>query len=408
MSTLLESKKLFDPFNEKFHADPYPFYKQLREAAPIHKSYLGIWILTKYQDVKNILRDQRFRADNVPERIYQKGKIYNNDSIKQLSDMSSKWIFFLDPPKHTKFRKLLSKSFSINAIENMRYKITNTVNHLIHAVKPNGRMDILNDFALHIPIITICDLIGLPISDYKKLNRWANHLSYILDPLLPIEMYERMADAAIQFRHYLKKIIQLRKITPGSDLMSLLLAKNSDNETISNEELIAICIVIFITGEETVVNLITNGMLSLLNNKDQLELLKSHPDLIDNAVEELIRFDNPLQYTARIANEEITLHEHTIMPGEKVLVSLGSANRDPEIFNNPDSLNILRGNIKHLGFGGGIHNCLGLTLARMQAKIAINNLIQQCNTLSLTSTALTWSPYIALRRLKALPVTFKA
>ncbi len=171
MNDSQEAKNLFDPFNSSFHANPYPFYKRLREIDPVHKSYLGIWVLTKYHDVKMTLRDQRFHADNVPERIYQKGVIYNNDAIKHLAILSRKWIFFLDPPEHSRYRKLLSKFFTANALETLRVKISDTVDQLIRDIKPKGKMDILNDFALHLPVITICQLIGLPLKDYKTLNR---------------------------------------------------------------------------------------------------------------------------------------------------------------------------------------------------------------------------------------------
>ena len=407
MNDSLEGKKLFDPFNSNFHANPYPFYNRLREIDPVHKCYLGVWVLTKYHDVKMTLRDKRFHADNVPERIYQKGVIYNNDAIKHLAILSRKWIFFLDPPEHSRYRKLLSKFFTANALETLRVKISDTVDQLIRDIKPKGKMDILNDFALHLPVITICQLIGLPLKDYKTLNRWANSLSYILDPLLPIEMYQKMADAAIAFDTYLRKIIQQRKIEPQSDLISALIAQTTEENYMTDDELVAIFIVIFITGEETVVNLISNGMLSLLKSKQQFELLKSHPTLINSAVEELVRFDSPLQYTARVAKEEIIIRDRIIKPNDTVLVSLGAANRDPEIFDNPNCLDIQRDNLKHVGFGGGIHNCLGLTLARIQTQIAINGLIQQLDKLSLISDDLAWSPYIALRRLKKLPVKFQ-
>jgi len=408
-SDLNKSVVRFNPFLPEFHQNPYPFYHQLRMFDPTHKSFFGAWVLTRYADVRAVLRDSRFRSDEVPNQIKDKKRYFKDPtSVLTLATITSKWLFFLDPPDHTRLRSLLNKFFSTQWIESMRPLIQSTVDDLLDNVRYQGYMDIIADFSAPLPVIIIANMLGIPSRDHKQLNQWSTMLSRILDPLLSLETYEEMGKVVIQFKKYLQQLIAERRVRREDDLISRLIIIQEENRSFSEEELLATCMVLFVTGEETVVNLIGNGMAALFQHSQQMEKLINTPSLIKNAVDELLRYDSPLQQTARIANCDIRINNKVIRAGEKVLVSLGAANRDPDQFHNPDILDIERINTQHVGFGGGIHNCLGITLARVQAQIAINSLLQQLPLLKLNINRLEWQEHIALRRLKSLPVKFEA
>jgi len=398
----------FNPLLPEFKANPYPTYHRLRAEDPIHPSFfLGVWVLTRYADVKAVLRDPRFCSDQVPKRIKDKSHYLEQQQreLNTLAKTSSKFIFFLEPPDHTRLRGLVSKAFSPGAVECMRPKIQEIVDQLIGKVRDKGVMDIISDFACPLPIIVIARMLGVPDEDCSKLHEWSNDLSRIFDPL-SLEAYEHLNRVAAEFTEYFRGLIAEREKRPKEDLISALIAAKEQGNKLSEEELVSTCIVLFGTGEESTVNLIGNGMLALLRHPDQMELLKREPAIIQSAVEELLRYDSPLQYTTRTATENVEIGGKTIRAGENVLIYLGAANRDPAEFTDPDKLDITRCESRHLAFADGIHHCLGASLARVEGQIAINTLVQQLPNLKLHTDKLEWLEKIALRGLKALPVTF--
>ena len=399
----------FNPFSPEFRTNPYPIYHRLRSENPICRSVGGDWVLTRYEDVKTILRDRRVYSDNRPKLIQQKSKYFQNrgKSIETLADASNKFLFYMNPPDHTRLRRLVSKAFSPVVIEGMRPQIQTIVDECLDKALSRGEMDIIAELAELLPIKVIASMLGVPPRDaQEQLHQWSQVLSRILDPLISLEEYEAINKAILEFQEYFCELISKREKDPQDDLISYLIAARDESDKLSEEEVLSTCILLFTTGEETTVNTIGNGMLALLNYPEQMEKLKQEPKIIQTAVEEVLRYDSPVQMTSRIASDKLEIGGQTIQKGEKMHLCLGSANRDPVQFPNPDRFDVLRQENNHLAFGDGIHYCLGAALAHTQAEIAINALVQQLPNLKLASDKLAWRKNIVLRGLKALPVTF--
>jgi cytochrome P450 len=397
----------FNPFLAEFQRDPYPTYHRLRIEDPVHRSF-DTWVLTRYADVKSVLRDPRFGADQVPKRIKNKSHYFEEQQryLKTLVQMSGKFFFYLDPPDHTRLRGLVSKAFSAKVVEHMRPQIHEIVDESINKVRDTGVMDIVVDLSCPLPVIVIARMLGVPVEDSSKLGQWSNEMSRIIDPLMSLEDYDQLNQVAVEFTDYFRDLIVERRKTPKEDLISALIAARDQGDKLSEDELLSVCMVLFVTGEETTVHTIGNGMLALLRHPDQMELLRRNPIIIQSAVEEILRYDSPVQQTARIAMEDVEIGGKTIRAGENVLVSFGAANRDPAQFSKPDQLNLIRDENHHLAFGDSIHYCLGAALARLQGQIAINTLMQRLPDLKLNTDKLEWRKNINIRGLKSLPVSF--
>ncbi len=407
--TGLTKQVRFNPFIPEFHADPYSIYHCLRSEEPIHWSIFGEWVLTRYVDVKSVLRDPLFCAEKIPMRIKEKGHYLQQKqkSLNAIAQVSSKFFFFLDPPDHTRLRGLVCKAFSTRVVECMRPQIQEIVDELIDGFQDRGVMDIISDLACPLPVIVIAKMLGVPAEAHSKLHKWSNDMSRILDPLLSLETYEHLNQVAVEFTEYFRDLIAERQKSPKEDLISALVAARERGDRLSEEELLSICMLLFVTGEETTVNTIGNGILALLCHPDQMEKLKREPAIIQSAIEELLRYDSPVQLTSRIATENVEISGKLIRAGDKVVACLGAANRDPSQFPDPDRLDLTRGENSHLAFSDGIHYCLGAVLARVQGQIAINTLVQRLPDLKLYTDTLEWRENIVVRGLKALPVTFK-
>ncbi|MGH2412976.1 MAG: cytochrome P450 [Microcystaceae cyanobacterium] len=402
----------FNPLLPGFNANPYPIYTRLRTEDPIHQDIAGNWIVTRYADVKKVLEDKRFITDKIPERIQEKNR-YIQDKQKDyniLVQTIRQWLMFLDPPEHTQLRGMVNKAFFLKTVQRMRPQIQKSVEQLINKVQASGQIDIIRDIASPLPVIVISQILGLPAKQYDRLTHLTKDLFLVIEPLLSLEDYERLNQTALEFRECLLQTIIARVKNPQEDLISFLIAArvgygNPLTQETEND-LLSICTFLFSAGEETTVNLIANGILALLHHPHEMERLKQQPQMIESAVEELLRYDSPVQFVARIATEEISLVNKTIQAEDRVLLCLGAANRDPLQFADPDQLNLTRSENRHLAFSDGIHYCLGATLARIEGQIAINTLVQKLPELSLVSETLTWQKNVVFRGLKALPLRF--
>jgi len=404
------AKKLqFNPFDREFHANPYPTYHRLRSEEPLHRYFFGgDLVLTRYCDVKAVLRSGRTRSDKHPKFIEQTNQYLQNKgkNLNALADASKQFLFYLNPPDHTRMRSLVVKAFSPVVVERMRPHIQEIVDKLLDQVRHTGTIDIIADLASPLPVTVISRMLGIPHETQDQLHEWANILARILDSPISLDEYEAMNKVIEEFQEYLRILIAEREKNPKEDLISALIAARDQSDRLSQDELLSICILLFATGEETTVNTIGNGMLALLRHPDQMEKLKSEPTIIQSAVEEILRYDSPVQISGRIVTDNIEIGNQTIQGGENLVLCLGSANRDPAVFPNSDRFDINRRENNHLAFGDGIHHCLGSALARAQAQIAINTLVQQFPNLKLASDKPEWRKNIVLRGLKALPVTF--
>lgn len=398
----------FNPYDPEFQTNPYPIYHSLRSVEPIHQSFTGMWVLTRYADAKAVLRDPRFCVDKMPKNVKHKSNYLEQRNLDRLAQAIDKWLIFLDPPEHTRLRGLISKAFSSTSVNFLRPQIQKITDELISKIRHKGSMDIISDFACPLPCNVIAAILGVPVEDWFKLYYWSDKLSNILDPLRSLEDYEQMNKVAQEFTDYFKILIAQRQKSPQQDLLSALITVKEQDNKLSEQEIISVCMLLFFTGEETTVNLIGNGMLAFLHHPQQMQQIKTQPMLIQSAVEEILRYDSPIQITTRVATEDIVLDGVTVRCGEKVLVVLGAANRDPAQFPDPDRFDITRANNSHLAFADGIHYCLGAVLTRIEAEIAINALLQQLPDLKLSPDKLEWRNKVAFRSLKALPVTFKS
>src|SRR6266704_1297634 len=406
-TTPVKSRVPVDVTDATFKANPFPFYAQLRAASPVLLVKLPTkqhaWLITRYDDVLTVLKDERFAKDRqnamTPEQL--KKLPWIPPMFKPLEHN----MLDLDSPNHTRLRALVHKAFTPRLIEQMRGQIQALTNELLERAALGGGMDVIADFALPLPLTMIGRILGVPAQDNQKFHRWSKTLisagtNRNLLVLIP---------SIMSFMGYLKKLIKERRAHPKDDLVTALVQAKDGSDKLSGDEVLAMIFLLLIAGHETTVNLIGSGSLALLEHPDQLEKLRSEPAIIKPAIEELLRFVCPVEMaTERYACEDITIAGTTIPRGELVLAVIVSANRDANYFDNPDCLDVTRENNKHLAFGLGAHYCLGAPLSRLEGQIAISTLIRRMPNLrlSIAPDQIRWRGGIILRGLEALPVSF--
>ncbi|KRR01533.1 cytochrome P450 [Bradyrhizobium valentinum] len=401
------SAPLFNPLAPEFIRNPYPHYERMRTTDPVHLAPLGMYVASRHAEVSLVMRDKRFGKDYVERTIRRYGpKIMDEPVFRSMSH----WMLQQDPPDHTRLRGLVVKAFTARRVEDMRPRIQQVVDETLDRVIPQGRMDLIEDFAFRLPVTIICDMLGIPEDHREAFYTGSRDGGRLLDPvpLSPEEIKQGNASNALAAM-YFQQLFDLRRKNPGDDLITQLVQAEEDGSKLSNEELTANIILLFGAGHETTVNLIGNGLLALHRNPDQLALLKVNPELITNAIEEFLRYDSSVQLTGRVALEDIDdLGGKRIPKGEAVLCLLGSANHDPAVYpDNPERLDITRPNVRPLSFGGGIHFCLGAQLARIEAEVAISTLLRRIPDLRLDDALNPeWRPTFVLRGLKRLPASW--
>lgn len=393
---------LFNPMDPEFVADPYPMYHRLRAEDPVHHSPLGFWVLTRYPDVMAMLRDPRLIKEPIAAFVAARFGMAVPPGLG-LSMLDR------DPPDHTRLRGLVSKAFTPRALERLRPEIQQIVDGLLDEVEARGSMDLVEEFAYPLPVRVICEMLGVPVKDHERFKAWGLDIARGLDAIMlppDSEVGQRSVSGRRALADYFRELIAERRAGPRDDMLSALIAAEEAGDKLNEEELLATCILLLVAGHETTVNLIGNGTLALLRHPDQLRKLRERPGLIGTAVEELLRFDGPVQRTARIPSEDITIGGQTIGKGEMVMPFLGAADRDPTQFPDPDRLDITRADNRHIAFGMGIHFCLGAPLARMEGQIAINTLLARLPKLALATDRPQFRQSLTLRGLQALPLSF--
>ena len=401
------SAPLFDPLSPEFIRDPYPHYARLRDTDPMHLTPLGMYVASRHAEASLVMRDKRF-GKNYVERTKRR---YGPDIMQEpVFRNYSHTMLQQDPPDHTRLRGLVVQAFTARRVEDMRPRIQAIVDETLDRIIPMGKMELIEDFAFRLPVTIICDMLGIPEEHRELFYTGSRNSGRILEPvpLSPEEIKQGNATNAMT-QMYFKQLFELRRKNPGDDLTTQLVQAEEDGSKLSNEELTANIVLLFGAGHETTVNLIGNGLLALHRNPDQLALLKANPALITNAIEEFLRYDSSVQMTGRVALEDIDdLGGKKIPKGESVLCLLGSANHDPAVYpDRPDSLDIVRPNVRPLSFGGGIHFCLGAQLARIEAEVAIATLLRRLPDLRLDDAENPeWRPSFVLRGLKKLPASW--
>lgn len=390
---------------ESFVQDPHVVYDLLREQAPAHKVLLPFgteaWVVTRYEDARTALADPRLSKDMARANEFWM-RVYDNvsDEVAETFDQSlSAHMLNADPPDHTRLRKLVNKAFTARRVEALRPRIEEITESLLDAMAGQDEVDLLEAFAFPLPITVICELLGVPVEDRSDFRKWS--------ALILSDTGDEVS-ASRQMAGYLRDLIARKRASAGDDLLHALLEARDDNDQLSEHELIAMVFLLLVAGHETTVNLIGNGVLALLRNPSQLELLRSDPALLPGAVEEFLRYDGPINLaTFRWTTEPVRLGEVEIPMGEFVLVSLLAANHDPARFADPSKLDVTRPAGGHVAFGHGIHYCLGAPLARLEGEIAIGRLLERFPNLQLASeqpSTLRWRASTLIHGLEELPV----
>jgi pimeloyl-[acyl-carrier protein] synthase len=396
---------LLELFSPEARADPYPVYRRYREENPVMRSSIGIWTFTRYEDILAILRDDRFSADHRKATVVNEFFGETDDgSPNPIRDSAGKILLFTDPPDHTRMRTLVNKAFTRRTIEGLRDHIKDLVDDLLDKVQDRDEIDVIADLAYPLPALVICELMGVPTEDRDKFRGWSGEIAPIIDPLTPPDVLSKAVETAERFAEYFAGLLEERRRKPQDDLLTALLDAREHDDKLTEEELLGLCVLVFIAGHETTQNLIGNGLLALLRHPDQLALLREQPSLARNAIEELLRYDSPVQLTGRVPLEDIEVAGETVREGEEAVVLLGSGNRDPDVFDHPDRLDITREKTQIVSFGAGVHFCLGAPLARVEGQIAFTELLRRFPKLELATDEPQWRPTLTLRGLQSLPV----
>lgn len=396
----LSLSRLLDP---DVLADPYPLFHRLRCEDPVHwDPFLHSWVVTRYSDVIRVLHD--FSAQCTPSSEYLT-KI-GLSSLNPVARVMVKQMLFLDPPAHTRIRSLAAAAFTPQRVEALRSHIRDIVNNLLSKVKPNGRMDVIADLAEPLPSIVTAEMLGLPVADHRQFKLWSQDFAEVLgnfqhNPERVSKLVKTTEEMTAYFRSAMGKG-NLRRDGLVSSLMNAEVA----GDRLTEDEVIANSIITMVGGQETTPNLIGNGVLALLRNPDQLEKLRANLSLIPSAVEELLRYESPSQQTARLAPEDTMLGGKQIRKGQVVRAVMAAANRDPERFPDPDRLDIIRGDNRHVAFGHGGHFCFGAPLGRLEGQIAFEEMVRQLPTWSLEPGPLVWRTNLGLRGLTSLRINF--
>ncbi|WP_066304288.1 cytochrome P450 [Bacillus sp. FJAT-29814] len=381
--------------------DPHSYFRQLRNEDPVHwnERWKG-WIITKYSDCQTLMQDPRISANRLNERVLNK----MNDEGRYVAEVMKNWMVLNDPPDHTRIRRVLQKAFSPRAVEAMREATQNIVNQAIEEIVDKDKVDIVSEFAFSVPSNVLSVMLGLPKEDFDKVKQWTHDLNtLVFIDLSEGDRHKKAYLAVKEMSNYFEDKFKERRANPGNDLLTALIDANEDG-ILTDEELIAQCILLFQGGHETTTALISSAILHLLKNPDQMQKLKENPSLINNAVEEFIRFDGPAKGNVRLALEDIEIRDKVIKKGDRMIISNASANRDEDIFENPDIFDITRNPNPHLGFGHGSHYCLGNQLARLEARIAINSFVQRIEEVKLADRELNYHPTAVARLLKSLNI----
>jgi cytochrome P450 len=388
-------------------ANPYPLYAKLRAEAPVCEVPMPdgqtAWLVTRYDDVVSVLKDPRFVKDRFP--VLSPAQLKQQPWVPSVFKPLMSNMLDNDPPNHTRLRALVQKAFTPRRIEEMRGRIQLMADDLLNSVPRDRPFDLIADYALPLPSIVIAEILGVPAGDRHKFHRWSNTMVSLNWSKWGIL---RGILAGWQLIRYARKLIAQRRARPADDMISALVQAREDGDALSEDEMVAMIVLLLIAGHETTVNLIGNGLLSLLERPQELQKLRDDPALIVSAVEELLRFSSPLDTaTERFAGEDVTIAGVTIPRGSLVFAAISSANRDENQFACPDELDLAREPNRHLSFGLGIHFCLGAPLARAEAQIAINTLLRRAPNLRLAvpPERLKWRQGLVLRGIKSLPLS---
>jgi cytochrome P450 len=393
-----ESEIDFNFADPRLSIDPYPLYARLRERDPVLRHRLGFWVLTRYEDCQAVLKNSRQMSSDSrnavnPTAFTEPSAAFGSEQTvrphlfwdpPQLGTVRP--FIFLDEPDHKRLRSLVAQAFTRSTLTNYQPRLEQMVQEMLDGAMANDEINFVREFSYPLPVNVICELLGIPTQDEALFGEWSRPLSNMLIPgfLLTTRQREAGRAALIAMIQYLLALIVKRRGTQADDLLSALIAAEEEGERLTEPEVIATVIILLMAGHETTVNLISNGLLAMLANRDQAETVAGNDEITRQAVDETLRFDPPAQNTARTVTSEVEIDGHRLAPGEHAVLLIGAANRDPAMFSEPDGYNVLRDNAsRHIAFGSGIHACVGSPLARMEGQSALRAIAQRLPDLEL-------------------------
>jgi len=387
------------PLAPRVYRDPYPTYAKLRARDPVHWNFLShAWVFSRHRDIDAILRDHtRFSNDSRQRQGVNLAEL-------SASAPGGPSMLFLDPPDHTRLRALVQQAFTPRALEALTPRIRQIAANLLDQIADPSAFEVMETLARPLPMIVMAELLGVPTRDLAQFRTWSHLRARLLEPTITARERQLATQAAYELDAYFLGLIEQRRAAPQDDLISALVAAEAAGDQLSHDELLVMLRLLLVAGNETTTNLIGNGLLALLRHPEQLDILRSDPSLIAGAVDELLRYDSPVQVAGRTATQDIELRDRSIRKGQGIILLLGSANRDPEAFDHPDRLDVTRHGPNMLSFSRGIHHCLGAPLARLEARILFETLLERFPELRLLTTDPPFSDNIVLRGLEALPV----
>lgn len=408
--TLIQDRmrSLKDLTRPEIRAHPYPFYAQLREHDPIHwDEEMGFWALTRYADIARVYASPHFSRARGLMHNFERLTPDEKRIAEPVYDSFARTLMYSDPPSHTRLRELMSLPFGPRHVGQMKEAVAAIVDELLDRAEPQGAMDIVRDFAHPLPVLVIADLVGLPRSDWAQFKAWSDDLFAVLGTMQHSEeLLRRAADSLREMSEYILRISRGKQPGGYKDLISYMTSAMHAGAELSEEEMVANLGVLLGAGHETTSNLIGTGILSLLGHPEQMRRLREEPALIENAVEEMLRHESPVQIAYRAASRDFEIGGRIIREGQIVNLILGAGNRDPKRYANPDQFDITRRVGRHLAFGMGIHFCLGSHLVRLEASLALEALLRRFPSLRLETEDLDWQAQPIFRGLLSLPVSF--
>ena len=392
---------LWRPFDSKNITDPYAMYKRLREEDPVHLSQTGEWIITRYEDARHVLRSTDFLVGNRFEWL-KKGIgyfKYKEMDFSAIENAMKGFILFLNPPHHTRIRKFIHQVWNTRDVETI---VHGNLENLLS--KSSNPLDLVNDLGKPLPAMTIGKILGLPSIDYAYLKEQGSIMIKALDLYISFKDILNINEAAKNFIQYFQRVVEEKEVNPDDGVVSKLIQLNKQEGVLSDDELISTCILLFIAGEETSIGLISTGLYNLLAKPDVMGQLRNDPSKIPIAIEELLRYDSPVQIVGRIAGKDCAIGNKQVKAGDTLTLCLGSANRDAEVFDKPDEFLLSRSENKHIAFGGGAHYCMGDWLARIQTQLMLEALLNRFKKIELVDATPVWNNNLAIRTLTRLPV----
>ncbi len=383
-------------------------YARMHEEGPLHlldvDGQWGAWAIFSHAECSSIAKDPRLSAKRAQQMLALLPPASQSE-FRELARMLNLWLIFMDAPEHTRLRKLLNKGFAPAAVEGLRPQIEAIIDGMLKPLQRGCEVELMQEFANPMPVRIISEMLGVPQELHDTFVNWSRAIAVFRgNPERTVEQARAAQDALIAMTDFFRKAVAERRRNKGNDLISLLIDIEEDGEVLTEEELYAQCIALLFAGHETTRNLIGNGMYTLLKHPEETAELRENPEMIRSAVEEILRFESPVQFTARVLKEDIEVCGQRIPKRWSILCMLGAANRDPKQFKEPDQLNLKRLNNQHLAFSAGPHFCIGNQLARLEGQIALLNLVQRFPQMRLTGPRPEWAPTFGFRGLKSLAV----